>query len=175
MGNKVVFEVPMVTYGNKTVVASYTGNDKYAFNSTTANFTVNKRQSQVNVTVDAGLVGDDVVINVTIPANATGYVIVSVDGTNYEITIETAKFIKQNKIIYNTIRRKNYYELYKTCKFIKINNGILSIVESSHHRFLISIAILFINSLFRFPLRLVLPERKKWSQQIGAQKIHRRF
>ena len=39
----------------------------------------------MNVTVDAGLVGDDTVINVTIPANATGYVIVNVDGTNYTV------------------------------------------------------------------------------------------
>nr|WP_295160685.1 Ig-like domain-containing protein [uncultured Methanobrevibacter sp.] len=79
------FYIPEITFGNKTVVATYPGDDKYRFNSTTANFTVNKRQSQVNVTVDAGLVGDDVVINVTIPANATGYVIVSVDGTNYTV------------------------------------------------------------------------------------------
>ncbi|MBR6993776.1 MAG: Ig-like domain repeat protein, partial [Methanobrevibacter sp.] len=68
------FYIPEITFGNKTIVATYPGDDKYRFNSTTANFTVNKRQSQVNVTVDAGLVGDDTVINVTIPANATGYV-----------------------------------------------------------------------------------------------------
>ena len=79
------FYIPQITFGNKTVVATYPGDDKYRFNSTTANFTVNKRQSQVNVTVDAGLVGDDTVINVTIPANATGYVIVNVDGTNYTV------------------------------------------------------------------------------------------
>ena len=79
------FYIPDITYGNKTVVATYPGDDKYRFNSTTANFTVNKRQSSVNVTVDAGAVGDDVVINVTIPANATGYVIVNVDGMNYTV------------------------------------------------------------------------------------------
>ena len=50
------FYIPQITFGNKTVVATYPGDDKYRFNSTTANFTVNKRQSQVNVTVDAGLV-----------------------------------------------------------------------------------------------------------------------
>ena len=52
------FYIPEITFGNKTVVATYPGDDKYRFNSTTANFTVNKRKSQVNVTVDAGLVGD---------------------------------------------------------------------------------------------------------------------
>ncbi|WP_407453277.1 Ig-like domain repeat protein, partial [Methanobrevibacter sp.] len=79
------FYIPEITFGNKTVVATYPGDDKYRFNATTANFTVNKRQSQVNVTVDAGLVGDDTVINVTIPENATGYVVVNVDGTNYTV------------------------------------------------------------------------------------------
>jgi hypothetical protein len=45
------FYISDITYGNKTVVAAYIGDDKYVFNSTTANFTVSKRESQVNVTV----------------------------------------------------------------------------------------------------------------------------
>ena len=79
------FTVPCVTYGNKTVVAIYNGNSKYVFNSTTENFTVDKRESQVNVTYSASVVGMDTIINVTIPANATGYVIVNINGTNYTV------------------------------------------------------------------------------------------
>ena len=67
------FYVPAITYGNKTVVAAYAGDDKYLFNSTTANFTVNKRDSYVNVNVTDISVGETAVINVTVPANATGY------------------------------------------------------------------------------------------------------
>jgi len=79
------FYVADLTYGNKTVVAIYEGNNKYVFNSTTQNFTVTKRSSQVNVTASATVVGMDAIVNVTIPANATGYVIVNVNGTNYTV------------------------------------------------------------------------------------------
>ena len=82
------FYIDSVTYGNKTVVASYAGNDKYAFNSTTANFTVNKRVSQVNVTVTSIInVGDNATVSVKVPANATGYVIVNIGGNNYTINL----------------------------------------------------------------------------------------
>ena len=79
------FYVENVTYGNKTVTAIYNGNNKYVFNSTTQNFTVTKRNSYVNVTASASVVGLDAVVNVTIPANATGYVIVNINGTDYAI------------------------------------------------------------------------------------------
>ncbi len=61
------FYIPQITFGNKTVVATYPGDDKYRFNSTTANFTVNKRDSKVNVTVAPSdiYVGDDVIIGVS--------------------------------------------------------------------------------------------------------------
>ncbi|SDA60724.1 Ig-like domain repeat protein, partial [Methanobrevibacter millerae] len=77
------FYVPAITYGNKTVVAAYVGDDKYVSNSTTANFTVNKRNSYVNVTVENITVGDIADIEVKVPANATGYVVVVVNGVNY--------------------------------------------------------------------------------------------
>lgn len=37
------FTVPSITYGDKTVVASYGGNNKYVYNSTTEQFSVGKR------------------------------------------------------------------------------------------------------------------------------------
>jgi hypothetical protein len=85
------FYIDSVTYGNKTVVASYAGNDKYLFNSTTANFTVNKRSSQVNVTVTPTTinVGDTATVSVKVPANATGYVIVNIGGNNYTIELNS--------------------------------------------------------------------------------------
>ena len=79
------FEVPGLAYGNKTVVAIYGGSDKYAINATTENFTVSKRVSSVNVTANPTTVGSDLEINVTIPENATGYVIVTIGGNNYTV------------------------------------------------------------------------------------------
>ncbi|MEE1129584.1 MAG: Ig-like domain-containing protein [Methanobrevibacter sp.] len=82
------FYIDSVTYGNKTVVASYAGNDKYAFNSTTKDFTVTKRDSQVNITVVSPInVGDNTTITVKVPANATGYVVVNVNGNNYTVNL----------------------------------------------------------------------------------------
>ena len=81
------FYIPQITYGNKTVVATYPGDDKYRFNSTTANFTVNKRDSFINVTATDGVVDGEVIINVTVPENAIGYVVVNVNGTNYTINL----------------------------------------------------------------------------------------
>ncbi|MEE0936161.1 MAG: Ig-like domain repeat protein, partial [Methanobrevibacter sp.] len=73
------FYVPSITYGDKTVVAAYIGDDKYYYNSTTANFTVNKRDSQINVTPTGNSVGNNATISVKVPANATGYVTVNVN------------------------------------------------------------------------------------------------
>ena len=82
------FYIPSVTYGNKTVVAIYAGDNKYVANSTTANFTVTKRSSQVNVTVNETInVGQNATITVEVPSNATGYVIVNIGGNNYTINL----------------------------------------------------------------------------------------
>ena len=85
--NVVTFVIPSVTYGNKTVTVTYGGNNKYVFNSTTANFTVDKRDSQVNVTATGSTVGDNATIRVKVQSNATGYVTVNVNGTNYTIKL----------------------------------------------------------------------------------------
>lgn len=80
-GGVAVFEIEGLAAGVKTVVATYAGDDVYAFNSTTANFTVSKVKSSVNVTVSGRTV------KVSVPEDATGYVIVNVNGTEYAINI----------------------------------------------------------------------------------------
>ena len=81
------FEVSGLEHGNKTVVAIYGGSDKYVQNATTANFTVSKRNSYVKVNVSDINVGDVAYINVTVPSNATGHVIVNVNGANYTVNL----------------------------------------------------------------------------------------
>ncbi len=85
--NTFTFTVPNITYGNKTVVAIYGGDNKYKYNSTTRNFTVSKRASQVNVTAVGNSVGNNATISVKVQSNATGYVTVNVNGTNYTIKL----------------------------------------------------------------------------------------
>ena len=58
------FRVADLAFGVKTVAVVYSGDHNYTAVSTTANFTVSKRSSQVNVTVNATTVGNDVVIKI---------------------------------------------------------------------------------------------------------------
>ena len=85
------FEISDLTAGNKTVAVNYLGDTKYGANFTSAQFTVSKRESYVNVDVEATNVGSPVTISVEIPENATGIVIVNVDGTNYTVQTVNGK------------------------------------------------------------------------------------
>ena len=81
------FYITDLIHGDKSVYATYEGNNKYVSNSTTAKFTVYKRDSFVKVNVTNSTVGSGAVINVTVPKNATGQVIVSINGTDYSINV----------------------------------------------------------------------------------------
>ena len=83
---KAVFEVDGLLSGNKTVAATYAGDDNYVLNSTTANFTVDKNPAPISVEVDNSTSGQ-ATITVTLPDDATGYVIVNVDGVDYGINL----------------------------------------------------------------------------------------
>ena len=83
----VKFEVPNISYGNKTVVANFSGSHKYYAKAVTANFTVNKKESVISVDATNATVGGDVIVNVTVTPEATGYVIVNVNGTEYAINL----------------------------------------------------------------------------------------
>ena len=48
---------------------------------------MNKRDSFINVTATDGVVDGEVIINVTVPENTIGYVVVNVNGTNYTINL----------------------------------------------------------------------------------------
>ena len=85
------FVISDLTAGNKTVAVSYNGDKKHVGNSTSANFVVSKRASWITVNVEATTVGSPVTINVEIPSNATGSVVIDVDGTNYTITTSAGK------------------------------------------------------------------------------------
>ena len=80
------FEVTGLLSGNKTVTATYAGDNVYGFNSTTAEFTVSKHPAPISVNVDNSTEGK-VTVSVTLPEGATGYVIVKVKGTDYGINL----------------------------------------------------------------------------------------
>ena len=87
-GGKATFNVEGLNAGNKTVVATYEGDDNYEFNSTTAPFTVYKNDAPMSVSAVVNKSTGEVTITVSgLPGDATGYVIVDVNGTEYGINI----------------------------------------------------------------------------------------
>ena len=83
---KAVFDVEGLLSGNKTVTATYDGDDNYVANSTTDVFKVDKNPAPISAEVDNSTEGQ-VTITVNLPNDATGYVIVNVDGVDYGINL----------------------------------------------------------------------------------------
>ena len=83
------FEIANLTSGDKTVTVEYAGDDNYASNYTTANFNVCKVTPDVSIDITTD--GDDVTIDVTAPSDATGQVLVDVDGVGYYVNITDGK------------------------------------------------------------------------------------
>ena len=84
-----VIEIDNLTAGNKSVTVEYAGDSTYDANYTIDNFTVSKVDSDVklDITVD----GDNVIIDVSAPVDATGQVLVDVDGVGYYVNITDGK------------------------------------------------------------------------------------
>ena len=88
---KAVFNVKGLEAGDKTVAVRYDGDSNYVGNSTTGQFTVSKRSSTVSATGKNINVGKDEVITVTVPKDATGRVLVDINGVGYYGTIVNGK------------------------------------------------------------------------------------
>ena len=88
---KAVFNVDGLEAGDKTVAVKYSGDKNYVENSTTGQFTVSKVESTVSATSKDISVGKDEVIVVTVPDDATGRVLVDIDGVGYYGTIVNGK------------------------------------------------------------------------------------
>ena len=71
--------------GSYDVVAKFNGDDKYLASEDSAKFNVTKLASTIDIAVDNIKVGENVVISVALPEDATGEVIISVNGKNYTV------------------------------------------------------------------------------------------
>ena len=71
--------------GSYDVVAKFNGDDKYLASEDSAKFNVTKLASTIDIAVDNIKVGEDAVISVALPEDATGEVIISVNGKNYTV------------------------------------------------------------------------------------------
>ena len=71
--------------GSYDVVAKFNGDDKYLASEDSAKFNVAKLASTIDIAVDNIKVGENAVIGVALPEDATGEVIISVNGKNYTV------------------------------------------------------------------------------------------
>ena len=71
--------------GSYDVVAKFNGDDKYLASEDSAKFNVTKLTSTIDIAVDNIKVGENAVIGVALPEDATGEVIISVNGKNYTV------------------------------------------------------------------------------------------
>ena len=71
--------------GSYDVVAKFNGDDKYLASEDSAKFNVTKLASTIDIAVDNIKVGEDAVIGVALPEDATGEVIIIVNGKNYTV------------------------------------------------------------------------------------------
>ena len=82
-GDKIIVPIDGLTAGNKTLIVKYSGDDNYLANITTAQFTVSKVSSTIKPTAQNVVAGNDEIITVEVPKDATGRVLVDIDGVGY--------------------------------------------------------------------------------------------
>ena len=77
------YSIPNLAYGNYTVDITYSGDKKYALNTTSCDIEVVKNDVAFDPTTSPIFVGDDAVISVVLPDDATGTVTVTIGDDNY--------------------------------------------------------------------------------------------
>ena len=80
---KAVFKIKDLTAGDKTVVVYYEGDNNFTGNYTTAKFEVSKKVAKIKPSAKNIKAGKDEVITVEVPSDATGKVLVKINGVGY--------------------------------------------------------------------------------------------
>lgn len=87
------FIVPGLKAGEYDVVATYSGDDKYLPSNATGEFKVSKLTPAINVDAPDIKVGEDGVITVSVPEDATGMITIVIGGKEYTAPIKDGKAI----------------------------------------------------------------------------------
>ena len=85
----VIFIISDLAVGTYNVTASFVGDESQGM--ATAVFKVSQLTPDLNITVNNIIFGEDLTVEVNLPADATGEVIITVDGKNYTVTIKNGK------------------------------------------------------------------------------------
>ena len=85
---KGVLIISNLAAGDYDVNVNYVGDNKYVASSNSTKFTISKLASSVAVDVGDIVVGEDAVVNVVLPDDATGSVTITVNGKNYVVDVK---------------------------------------------------------------------------------------
>ena len=77
--------------GTYDVAVKYSGDNNYNAAVATSSITVSKVDSTMDVTVNDIVVGDDLTVDAVLPDDATGEVVITVNGVDYHVAIENGK------------------------------------------------------------------------------------
>ena len=110
--------------GTYAFAAAWAGNDNYNIVTENGDFKVNKIDSTVAVNADDIKVGENVTVTVNVPTDATGDVIIIVDGVDYTVAIENGKAVK-------TIADLKANDYTVTVKYSGDNNYNAAVAASS--------------------------------------------
>ena len=77
--------------GDYTVTVKYTGDNNYNEATGSAEFSVLKITPEMDVTVEDIVFGEDLIVNAVLPVDATGEVVITVNGVDYHVAIENGK------------------------------------------------------------------------------------
>ena len=91
VNGRATVSVPDLKASNYDVVVKYSGDNNYNAAVATSSFTVSKVDSTMDVTVNDIVFGGDLTVDAVLPVDATGEVIITVDGTSYTAGINDGK------------------------------------------------------------------------------------
>ena len=77
--------------GTYDVAVKYSGDNNYNAAVATSSFTVSKVDSTMDVTVNDIVFGGDLIVDAVFPGDATGEVVITVNGVDYHVAIENGK------------------------------------------------------------------------------------
>ena len=121
---KGIFTGDKLAAGTYGFAAVWAGNDNYNAVAENGDFKVNKIDSTVAVNADDIKVGENVTVTVNVPTDATGDVIIIVDGVDYTVAIENGKAVK-------TIADLKANDYTVTVKYSGDNNYNAAVAASS--------------------------------------------
>ncbi|WP_407374644.1 Ig-like domain-containing protein, partial [Methanobrevibacter sp.] len=79
------------TAGTHTITASVAENDEYLAATNTTSFAVDKKEAEVYVNTELATAGEPTTISLDIDEDATGIVVINVNGTEYSLNISKSK------------------------------------------------------------------------------------